>query len=84
MRATLRGLAGPPYTHDPWPGPLIHAWRDVAAGGSPTTAATRLWPHYLDRVHTYLASNHRQRLAMLNEAHATFTATVAATPQPVR
>ena len=82
MFETLSTPTAPPYNQDPWPQPLITAWRRIAAGASPVHIATWLWPHYLNRVRTYLtAPGHHARLRMLSESYTAFnTAVTTDTP----
>ncbi|MFE1958373.1 hypothetical protein [Streptomyces sp. NPDC059479] len=59
MIATLDELAPalPRYEARPWPLPVADAWRAVRNGESPHKAARTLWPYYIHRVRTWLATN---------------------------
>ncbi|MFF0963759.1 hypothetical protein ACWDQO_04310 [Streptomyces sp. NPDC003703] len=77
MLATLKDHLGPDsggYDGQPWPVPVLTAWHAVRSGAPAPRAARRLWPHYLRRVHDWLANGHRaapaQRGRDLAAAHA--------------
>ncbi|WP_051710311.1 glycosyltransferase [Streptomyces sp. NRRL S-350] len=62
------------YDAHPWPHHVAASWQMVINGATPRTAAAYLWPHYLDRVRTWLttarAAAPEQRARQLAIAHA--------------
>ncbi|MFF4647754.1 hypothetical protein [Streptomyces sp. NPDC001389] len=79
MLTELDRLSPPHPDHQSltWPRPLFDAWTSVQTGADPVDAAATLWPFYIQRVRSWLATGASARLrvrrARLAIAHAELT-----------
>jgi len=87
MLATLRKSLGPGpdgYHERPWPLPVADAWYAVNSGASTVSSARVLWPHYLRRVHDWLADGQHatpeHRARQLAAAHTLLHTTLHSPP----